>query len=178
MLVKNCTFQVCAKVFIFQRKIMHTQNLFEKHRITNELIDEVCEYIKIGAPTIDSARAAGIAPRDFYFWMAEGSSDFHSTACINCDYAMFYDAISTEEAKVRALFFACIQHAALNGDWKASAWWIEYNDSMNPQSESDPQKMDAKTSEMSAEQFHKNCAELERLIDEFIKQRDESLIST
>lgn len=106
---------------------MHTQKLQKSRRITNELIDEVCRYIRVGTPILTSGKAAGISSRDFQLWMKEGSSDFHSMACINCDYALFYEVITKEEARMHASLFNNLNDAALNGKVEASIWLLEYH---------------------------------------------------
>jgi hypothetical protein len=150
---------------------MHTQKLQKSRRITNELIDEVCRYIRVGTPILISGKAAGISSGDFHLWMKEGSSDFHSMECINCDYALFYEVITKEEARMQAFFFASIYEAALKGDWRASAWWLEYNNVFDSDSDT-PQKLKSTQKIQPATPISKETMqELSDLIDEVIAKR-------
>lgn len=150
---------------------MHTQKLQKSRRITNELIDDVCRYIRVGTPILISGKAAGISSKDFHLWMKEGSSDLHSTDCINCDYALFFNVITQEEARMQAFFFVSIHEAALKGDWRASAWWLEYNNVFGSHSDTS-QKFESSQKIRPVMPISKEMMqELNDLIDEVIAKR-------
>ena len=104
---------------------MHTQKNKGSKRISEELIYEVCSYIRVGAPKEIAASAAGISEMDYLFWMREGKSPHHYESCKDCDFAYFYREITMAVAQTVAMFYAFITKAAANGDWKASVWWLE-----------------------------------------------------
>lgn len=102
---------------------MHTQKNEGPKKISEELIYEVCSYVRIGVPTEIAAVASGISKNDFLLWMREGESPHHYERCKECDFSLFYKQISIARAQAVALFFACITKAAVDGEWEASAWW-------------------------------------------------------
>jgi hypothetical protein len=104
---------------------MHTQNKIGTKKISDELIFDVCSYIRVGAPIETAAVAAGIDKSDYLLWMREGKSTHHYDNCKDCDFALFYRQISIARAQTIAMFFASIAQAGANGDWKASVWWLE-----------------------------------------------------
>lgn len=104
---------------------MHTQKNKGSKRISEELVYEVCSYIRVGAPSRIAASAAGISEMDYLLWMREGKSPHHYENCKDCDFALFYREITMAAAQNVAMFFAFIKNAASNGDWKASVWWLE-----------------------------------------------------
>jgi hypothetical protein len=104
---------------------MHTQNKIGTKKISDELIYDVCSYIRVGAPIETAAVAAGIDKSDYLLWMREGKSTHHYDNCKDCDFALFYRQISIARAQTIAMFFASIAQAGANGDWKASVWWLE-----------------------------------------------------
>jgi hypothetical protein len=104
---------------------MHTQKKTGTKKISDELIYDVCSYIRVGAPIETAAIAAGIDKSDYLLWMREGKSTHHYDNCQDCDFALFYRQITIARAQTVALFFASITQAGANGDWKASVWWLE-----------------------------------------------------
>jgi hypothetical protein len=104
---------------------MHTQNKIGTKKISEELIYDVCSYIRVGAPIETAAVAAGIDKSDYLLWMREGKSTHHYDNCKDCDFALFYRQITIARAQTIAMFFASIAQAGANGDWKASVWWLE-----------------------------------------------------
>ena len=104
---------------------MHTQRNTDSKKISEKLSYEVCSYIRAGAPTQTAAIAAGIDKRDYLLWMREGESPHHYEGCEDCDFALFFKQITIAKAQTIVLFFATITRAAVNGDWKASVWWLE-----------------------------------------------------
>ena len=104
---------------------MHTQKNKGSKRISEELIYEVCSYIRVGAPKEIAASAAGISEMDYLLWMREGKSPHHYESCKDCDFAYFYREITMAVAQTVVKFYAFITSAAANGDWKASVWWLE-----------------------------------------------------
>ena len=104
---------------------MHTQKKTGTKKISDELIYDVCSYIRVGAPIETAAVAAGIDKSDYLLWMREGKSTHHYDNCQDCDFALFYRQITIARAQTVAIFFASITQAGANGDWKASVWWLE-----------------------------------------------------
>ena len=104
---------------------MHTQKNKGSKRISEELIYEVCSYIRVGAPKEIAASAAGISEMDYLLWMREGKSPHHYEGCKDCDFALFSREITKAVAQTVVKFYAFITDAAANGEWKASVWWLE-----------------------------------------------------
>ena len=155
---------------------MHTLNDKGTSRITNELIYEVCTCIRVGVPKLVAAKSVGISERNFYKWMDFGSSEFHQNDCINCDYALFFREIEKAYAQAISLFFAAIQDAALKGDWRASAWWLEFMGIKNDDYEERLKSKDI-TPKLTPEQFHKAYKKLEIMISDIQSRRTENKLN-
>jgi hypothetical protein len=118
------------------RSSMHTQKNVGTKRISDEIIYEVCSYVRVGVPTETAAIASGISKNDYLLWMREGESPHHNERCQDCDFSRFFKEISMARAQAIGLFFACITKAAIDGEWEASAWWLDKYGNINEQDNS------------------------------------------
>lgn len=137
---------------------MHTQKKEGPKRITEGLIYQVCSYIRVGVPGETAALAAGIDKRDYLLWMREGESPHHYEGCEDCDFSLFFRQITMARAQTIATFFASITRAAVNGNWKASVWWLEKYANLDDQ---DYSKVD----------YVPTQEEFDRLVEEVLEMR-------
>lgn len=84
-------------------------------KYSQEIIDEICKYLKAGNNQHDSAVLAGISDETFHVWRREKPE--------------FSEALKKAEYECKARNIAFIQKAA-EKSWQASAWYLErkYND--------------------------------------------------
>ena len=117
-----------------------------KSKISPNLIEDVCNWLKLGYYQEDAAVMAGISPSTFYEWMKKGdemddireedkalpSPDSSLPATqeavkievVNM-YSEFSEAVKRARAEAEGAHIRNIRRAADNGSWQASAWWLE-----------------------------------------------------
>ena len=110
-------------------------------KLTQEKIDEICNWLKLGYYQEDAATMAGISASTYYDWMKRGddhqkaleSGDPSSLPAIMEDgevevvnmYSEFSEAVKKARAEAEGAHLRNIRRAADNGTWQASAWWLE-----------------------------------------------------
>ena len=103
-------------------------------KLTPDLIQEVCNWLKLGYYQEDAATMAGISSSTFYDWMrrgAEGQKALESGDSPLPDspdvdmYLEFSEAVKKARAEAEGAHIRNIRKAADNGTWQASAWFLE-----------------------------------------------------
>ena len=110
-------------------------------KLTPDLIQEVCNWLKLGYYQEDAATMAGISSSTFYDWMRRGaegqkalesgdSSSLPATQegdeveVVNM-FQEFSEAVKKARAEAEGAHIRNIRKAADNGTWQASAWFLE-----------------------------------------------------
>ena len=110
-------------------------------KLTQEKIDEICNWLKLGYYQEDAATMAGISSSTFYDWMRRGaegqkalesgdSSSLPATQegdeveVVNM-FQEFSEAVKKARAEAEGAHIRNIRKAADNGTWQASAWFLE-----------------------------------------------------
>lgn len=117
-----------------------------KSKISPNLIEDVCNWLKLGYYQEDAAVMAGISPSTFYEWMKKGdemddiieedkalpspdsplpaTQEAVKVEVVNM-YSEFSEAVKRARAEAEGAHIRNIRRAADNGSWQASAWWLE-----------------------------------------------------
>ena len=109
-------------------------------KLTPDLIQEVCNWLKLGYYQEDAATMAGISSSTFYDWMRRGaegqkalesgdsplpdSPDAEIVEVVDM-YLEFSEAVKKARAEAEGAHIRNIRKAAENGTWQASAWFLE-----------------------------------------------------
>ena len=110
-------------------------------KLTPDVIEDICNWLKLGYYQEDAATMAGISASTFYDWMKKGdegqkaleSGTSSSLPAIQEDgeveivdmYSEFSEAVKKARAEAEGAHLRNIRRAADNGTWQASAWWLE-----------------------------------------------------
>jgi transposase len=110
-------------------------------KLTHDVIEDICNWLKLGYYQEDAATMAGISASTFYDWMKKGdegqkaleSGTSSSLPAIQEDgeveivdmYSEFSEAVKKARAEAEGAHLRNIRRAADNGTWQASAWWLE-----------------------------------------------------
>lgn len=95
--------------------------------------EELLNLIVLGLPVNKAVAMIGIAESTFYNWMSRGMVERDRLATIpdakpkpeEKIYLEFLESLTRARAEAIAKKVAVISSAASQGDWKASAWWLE-----------------------------------------------------
>ena len=117
-----------------------------KTKLTPEVQETICNWLKLGYYQEDAAVMAGISPSTFYDWLKKGAiedakqeeikaleSGDPSLPAIKEDsdielvyiYSEFSEAVARARAEAEGAHIKNIRRAADNGTWQASAWFLE-----------------------------------------------------
>ena len=110
-------------------------------KLTPDVIEDICNWLKLGYYQEDASTMAGISPSTIYDWMKKGdegqkaleSGTSSSLPAIQEDgeveivdmYSEFSEAVKKARAEAEGAHLRNIRRAADNGTWQASAWWLE-----------------------------------------------------
>ena len=110
-------------------------------KLTADIIEDICNWLKLGYYQEDAATMAGIATSTFYDWMKKGdegqkalesgvSSSLPATqegseVEVVDMFQEFSEAVKKARAEAEGAHLRNIRRAADNGTWQASAWWLE-----------------------------------------------------
>jgi transposase len=83
-------------------------------KLTPELQDAICKYLKADNYFSTTCWAVGITPVTGYAWLKKGEKEKAGK------YRDFYEAVMRAEAEAEILDIACIKQGALN--WQSKAW--------------------------------------------------------
>jgi hypothetical protein len=90
-------------------------------QVSDKLITEVTNLIKLGVPPLTASMAKGISEAEFCKWMEKGAQGGKG----NWRYAKFFEAVNTAEAECEAFLVGKIRSIAGDGNWSAAAWLAE-----------------------------------------------------
>jgi len=110
-------------------------------KLTPDVIEDICNWLKLGYYQEDAATMAGISTSTFYDWMKKGdegqkalesgvSSSLPATqedgeVEVVDMFQEFSEAVKKARAEAEGAHLRNIRRAADNGTWQASAWWLE-----------------------------------------------------
>ena len=110
-------------------------------KLTTDIIEDICNWLKPGYYQEDAATMAGISTSTFYDWMKKGdegqkalesgvSSSLPATqegseVEVVDMFQEFSEAVKKARAEAEGAHLRNIRRAADNGTWQASAWWLE-----------------------------------------------------
>lgn len=87
-----------------------------KPKLTDELADKALDLIKGGATNADVIAWLGVVESTFYAWLKDPKTD---------PQRKLSEGIKKAEVERKLWHLNKIHQAAKNGDWKASAWYLE-----------------------------------------------------
>lgn len=87
-------------------------------KLTPEMIERICTFVRMGLPYEVAARAAGIGPSTFYRWKALGERARSGI------YREFWEALNEAEAVAEATLVARIFEESKK-NWQAAAWMLK-----------------------------------------------------
>lgn len=87
-----------------------------KPKLTPELAEEAIRLVKGGASNADVISYLGVAESTFYAWLRDPQNDAQ---------AELAQGIKKAETERKLWHLQRIHKAAEEGDWKASAWYLE-----------------------------------------------------
>ena len=95
--------------------------------------EELLNLIGLGLPVNKAVAMVNIAESTFYNWMSRGMVERDRLATIPDSkpkpeeqvYLEFLESLTRARAEAIAKKVAVVSSAASQGDWKASAWWLE-----------------------------------------------------
>lgn len=93
---------------------------------TAEVEKAILDALAAGASVTDSVEAAGISERTYRRWLEEGEPDDGPK-----HFRRFRESVVQARARGRVAHAAIIRRAANEGDWRASAWFLERSDPQN-----------------------------------------------
>ena len=94
-----------------------------KSKLTRELIEKAVKIIERGNYYKVAIDVLGISSVTWYEWMRQGEMD--ASKGINSLKAYFFNSIKKAEATAIDRNLSIIQKAAMEGNWQASAWYLE-----------------------------------------------------
>ena len=98
-----------------------------KCKLNSELTKNICENIKNGIPFVYACKLCGISKSTFYNWYNKGEKADDGI------FKEFYDEVEKAKAEAIRYHVDIIFNAGKNGNWRASAWWLErVCDEFNP----------------------------------------------
>jgi len=101
--------------------------------LDNSKREELINLIVLGLPVNKAVAMVNIAESTFYNWMSRGMVERDRLATIpdakpkpeEKIYLDFLESLTRARAEAIAKKVAVVSSAASQGDWKASAWWLE-----------------------------------------------------
>ena len=87
-----------------------------KPKLTEELADEAIKLVKSGATNADVISWLGVAETTFYAWIREPKNQAQEKLA---------QGLKKAETERKLWHLQRIHKAAEEGDWKASAWYLE-----------------------------------------------------
>ena len=94
-----------------------------KSKLTRELIEKAVKIIERGNYDKVAIDILGINKGTWYAWMKQGEIDANKG--VNSLKAEFFNSIKKAEAAAIDRNLSIIQKAAMEGNWQASAWYLE-----------------------------------------------------
>lgn len=94
-----------------------------KSKLTKELIEKAAKIVERGNYYNVAIDVLGISERTWYEWMRRGEVDTNKG--VNSLMAQFFQSIKKAEATAIDRNLSIIQKAGMEGNWQASAWYLE-----------------------------------------------------
>ena len=94
-----------------------------KSKLTKELIEKAVKIVERGNYYKVAIDVLGISEHTWYNWMRQGEVDTNKG--VNSLMAQFFQSIKKAEATAIDRNLSIIQKAAMEGNWQASAWYLE-----------------------------------------------------
>ena len=94
-----------------------------KGKLTKELIEKAADIIARGNYYKVAIDVLGISDQSWYEWMRQGEMD--KSKGIKSLKSEFFESIKKAEADAIDRNLSIIQRAAMEGNWQASAWYLE-----------------------------------------------------
>ena len=94
-----------------------------KSKLTKELIEKAVKIVERGNYYKVAIDVLGISEHTWYEWMRQGEVDTNKG--VNSLMAQFFQSIKKAEATAIDRNLSIIQKAAMEGNWQASAWYLE-----------------------------------------------------
>jgi hypothetical protein len=94
-----------------------------KGKLTKELIEKAADIIARGNYYKVAIDILGISEQSWYEWMRQGEMD--KSKGIKSLKSEFFESIKKAEADAIDRNLSIIQKAAMEGNWQASAWYLE-----------------------------------------------------
>lgn len=94
-----------------------------KVKLTPELSQEICKYIKQGLSNRTAADCAGITESTFYSYIRQGEADLEKQK--TTIFSQFLQSLKKAESAHKLGRLAVIRRAADEGNWQAAAWELE-----------------------------------------------------
>ena len=117
-----------------------------KTKLTPEIQETICNWLKLGYYQEDAAVMVGISPSTYYDWLKKGAEEDSKQDEIKAlgsgesplpaieedsdielvyIYSEFSEAVARARAEAEGAHIKNIRRAADNGTWQASAWFLE-----------------------------------------------------
>lgn len=93
-------------------------------KLTQEVSDQICEALEIGATRTDAVLSSGVSYPTFLSWIERGRNAKRK----NDIYLEFLKRVELSEAKARLKFTKTIYKAADEGDWRAAEAYLKRRD--------------------------------------------------
>jgi len=93
----------------------------------------ILDFIRIGTPVKHAVVASGVSEAAFYNAMSRGLAERERLKMVpnakenptEVGYLQFLESVERARSEAVAKKVASITKAAIEGDWRASAWWLE-----------------------------------------------------
>lgn len=99
--------------------------------LTPDIYEKLLEGIRAGVPIKTAVVALGIAEQSYYNWMKRGSDEQYRISKGEKPrenekvFLEFLGSVTRAKEEAKAAHVAVIAKAGKNGDWRASAWWLQ-----------------------------------------------------
>ena len=99
--------------------------------LTTEVEEVLLKNVRGGLPIKSAALAVGISERTFHNWMKRGLDESYRVSKGEAQnpteepFLNFSKSVEQAKEEAKALHVSVVSKAGLNGDWRASAWWLQ-----------------------------------------------------
>ncbi len=94
-------------------------------KMTPDRVKQICDYVKIGNALSTSFVASGISESAGFKWLKKGREAEKACAPKDDPFLQFLQSIKKAESEAEAIKVAHIAKAGQEGNWTASAWWLQ-----------------------------------------------------
>lgn len=101
--------------------------------MTEETQEKILGSIRLGVPVKDAMKIQGMSESTYFKWMKRGADENDRLerdpkAIPNpteVDFFQFFQSVERAKSEAAGLHVGVVATAARQGDWRASAWWLE-----------------------------------------------------